>query len=106
MKIDGDVVRIQFSHAAGGLVLKSSPEEKLPPPTTAPSELSGFAVAGADHKFAWADATIDGDTVILKSKQPGPPVAVRFGWGDNPGMTLYNQEGLPAAPFRTDDWPE
>ena len=106
VKIDGDTIRVHFSHATGGLVLKSPPEEKLPPPTTAPSTLAGFAVAGEDRKFVWADATIDGDSVILKTNEVKSPAAVRFAWGDNPGMTLYNQAGLPAAPFRTDDWPQ
>lgn len=63
---------------------------------------------GADKKFVWADAKIEGDTVVVSSPKVPQPVAVRYAWADNPeGCNLYNQAGLPAAPFRTDsveDW--
>lgn len=72
--------------------------------TTAP-ELTGFAVAGADRKFYWAAARIDGDRVIVSSPDVPRPVAVRYGWADNPRCNLYNAEHLPAVPFRTDSWP-
>lgn len=67
--------------------------------------LKGFAVAGEDKKFSWAQATIDGSDVIVESDKVTAPVAVRYAWADNPEATLYNKEGLPASPFRTDDWP-
>jgi sialate O-acetylesterase len=67
--------------------------------------LKGFAIAGADKKFVWADAQIAGDTVVVSSPQVANPVAVRYAWADNPVCNLYNQAGLPACPFRTDDWP-
>ena len=65
----------------------------------------GFAVAGRDKAFAWAHAEIKGDTVVLFSPTVAEPVAVRYGWADNPICNLYNKEGLPASPFRTDTWP-
>jgi len=67
--------------------------------------LRGFAVAGEDRKFVWADALIRDDEVVVWSDAVSQPAAVRYGWGDNPDCTLCNREGLPASPFRTDDWP-
>jgi len=94
MKVDGDKVRLTFKHIGGGLVVKDGPAVK------------GFAMAGADKKFVWADAKIDGDAIIVSSKDVPQPVAVRYAWANNPECNLYNQEGLPASPFRTDDWPK
>ena len=67
--------------------------------------LCGFQIAGADRVWHWADAAIDGDSVIVSSPQVPHPVAVRYAWGANPVCNLFNSEGLPAWPFRTDDWP-
>ena len=67
--------------------------------------MRGFAIAGADRKFHWADARIDGDTVIVSSRDVTNPVAVRYAWADSPKCNLFNKDGLPASPFRTDDWP-
>jgi len=92
MKVDGGKVRLTFTHIAGGLVAKGD-------------KLTGFAIAGADRKFEWADAVIDGDTVVVSSPQVPSPVAVRYAWASNPVCSLYNKSGLPASPFRTDDWP-
>jgi sialate O-acetylesterase len=64
-----------------------------------------FSVAGADHKWFWADARIDGDAVVVSSPMVPSPVAARYAWQSNPEATLYNGAGLPAGPFRTDDWP-
>jgi sialate O-acetylesterase len=67
-------------------------------------KLTGFAIAGPDNKFVWADAKIVGrDTVVVSSPQVAEPKAVRFGWADYPVVNLWNQEGLPATPFRTDE---
>jgi hypothetical protein len=67
--------------------------------------LKAFAVAGADKIFHWADAEIDGKTVVVSAKDVSQPVAVRYAWANDPeGCNLYNQAGLPAVPFRTDDW--
>ena len=90
--IKGNEVRINFKHADG---LKTSDG----------GPVKGFAIAGEDHRFVWADARIVGDTVIVSSPKISRPVAVRYGWADNPTANLYNQAGLPASPFRTDDWP-
>lgn len=68
-------------------------------------ELKGFAIAGQDKKFYWAKAEIDGKTVLVSSDKVPNPVAVRYAWAANPICNLYNQEGLPASPFRTDTWP-
>ena len=65
----------------------------------------GFAIAGADHKFYWAEAKIDGHDIVLHCDKVPNPVAVRYAWADNPNTNLYNGAGLPAVPFRTDDWP-
>ena len=69
------------------------------------SELKQFAIAGADKKFVWAKAAIEGNRVVVWSEQVQDPVAVRYAWADNPeGANLYNKEGLPASSFRTDNW--
>jgi sialate O-acetylesterase len=90
--IEGDKVRIHFKYGAG---LKTSDG----------GPVKGFAIAGEDRRFVWADARIEGDTVIVSSSKISMPVAVRYGWADNPVANLYNRAGLPASPFRTDDWP-
>ena len=91
MKIEGGKVRISYSHIGGGLVVKGD-------------KLTGFAVAGKDKNFVWADATVDGDTVVLSAAAVAEPVAVRYAWANNPVCNLYNKAELPAVPFRTDDW--
>lgn len=94
MEVEGGTVRLYFKHVGGGLVARDT------------EELTVFAVAGGDRKFVWADARIDGDTVVVSSSEVPEPVAVRYAWQSNPGVVnFYNQEGLPASPFRTDDWP-
>jgi len=92
MKLKGDAVRLAFDHVDGGLVAKGG-------------ELKGFAIAGADRKFVWAKAEIDGKNVIVSSPDVPSPLAVRYAWDINPVCNLYNAAGLPAVPFRTDDWP-
>ncbi|MBR5432313.1 MAG: hypothetical protein IK119_08045 [Bacteroidales bacterium] len=66
--------------------------------------LRGFQIAGADRVWHWADASIDGNEVIVSCPEVRHPIAVRYAWGANPVCNLYNSEGLPAWPFRTDDW--
>jgi sialate O-acetylesterase len=68
-------------------------------------KVKGFAVAGADHVWHWADAKIEGNTVVVSSSEVAFPLAVRYAWADNPECNLVNGAGLPASPFRTDDWP-
>src|SRR6185503_1154430 len=67
--------------------------------------LTGFSICGEDHKFVWADAQIVGDKVVVSSEQVTKPVAVRYGWADFPVVNLWNRDGLPASPFRTDNFP-
>ncbi len=93
MSLENSRIRIRFTNSGSGLVTK----DNIP--------LSGFAVAGEDRKFVWADAEIDGDEVVVWSDSIAAPAAVRYGWANNPDCNLYNKEGLPASPFRTDDWP-
>jgi len=89
MAVEGSSIRLKFSHLGGGLVAKGG------------DNLIGFAIAGADGKFVWADAKIDGSTVVVSSPTVTAPALVRYAWADNPACNLYNQAGLPASPFRT-----
>ena len=70
-------------------------------------KLDAFAISGSNQVWHWADAMIKGNTVVVSSAEVSDPVAVRYAWGMNPSQRnlLYNREGLPASPFRTDDWP-
>ncbi|MES2733732.1 MAG: sialate O-acetylesterase [Bacteroidota bacterium] len=95
MKIQGNKVLLSFSNTGSGLVALRDKYHYI----------RGFAIAGADKKFVWANAYLEGDQVVVSSDAVKNPVAVRYAWGDNPDdANLYNQEGLPATPFRTDDW--
>jgi sialate O-acetylesterase len=69
------------------------------------SRLEGFHICGRDRAWFWADARIDGESVVVASPRVKDPVAVRYAWADNPTVNLYNSAGLPAVPFRTDDFP-
>ncbi len=89
MKIDNDKVTLFFDNIGSGLVKKGK-------------SLDGFAISGDNKKWFWADAKIDGNSVVLYSKNVMHPIAVRYAWADNPISSLYNKEGLPAFPFRTD----
>ncbi len=103
-KVDDDSIRLQFDHVGSGLIVGKKDGLK---PTTAVANgvLQRFAIAGADKKWHWANAVIDGDEVVVKSSEVAKPVAVRYGYTMNPkGANLYNREGIPASPFRTDDW--
>jgi sialate O-acetylesterase len=93
MKPDGNKIILTFDNVGGGLIAKGG-------------ELKEFAIAGPDKKFVWADAKIEGNTIVVSSNQIQNPVAVRYAWANNPDKAnLYNKEGLPASPFRTDEWP-
>ena len=112
-KIEGSRIRVAFTH--GPLVAKPLPSTyqlKTTAPESAPlvlnrpgSELQGFAICGEDKKWVWADARIDGMSVLVSSPEVSAPVAVRYAWASNPTCNLTNAEGLPAGPFRTDDFP-
>ncbi len=92
-KIEGDKVRIRFSHVGQGL---ATPQEK---------NLQGFAIAGEDQKFVWGEAVIDGASVVVSSASVPKPAAVRYAWSQQiPWANLFNKDGLPAPTFRTDAW--
>ncbi len=93
MEVHGSQIRIRFSHIGSGLEANGG------------TPLRGFAIAGADKTFHWADAQIEGDSVVVSSSEVPDPVAVRYAWADSPPCNLFNKEGLPASPFRTDAWP-
>lgn len=113
--VEADKIRIRFTHTDGGLVARPLPEKHdlfIPDNRTAPlvrnspgSELEGFAISGKDGKWVWAEARIDGTEVVVWSEKVPAPAAVRYAWADNPTANLYNGAGLPATPFRTDDFP-
>jgi sialate O-acetylesterase len=101
---EGTAMRLRFSEVGSGLVIGQAPwvaAGQQPLPT---DRLLGFAIAGADRRWHDADARIDGDRVVVSSPAVSEPQAVRYGWANAPRGNLYNREGLPASPFRTDDW--
>ena len=88
-EIEVDKIRVQFTHVGGGLVTKHG------------DGLQGFAVAGTDGKYHWAQAVIDGDTVVVSSADVPKPVAVQYAWDKTaPWANLFNKDGLPALIFR------
>ena len=105
MKIEGNTIRLTFKSMGGGLQMAAPPWTPTGVPATPPTALNGFAIAGADQNFFWAQAKVDGNSIVVSSDQVPAPVAVRYSWSGNPIGNLYNKEGLPASPFRTDDWP-
>ena len=115
LSIVGAQAHVEFANAPEGLVAGVLPETYQPKslaPETKPlvrnspgSQVEGFTICGPDKKWYWADAAIQGSTVVLSSPQVSSPVAVRYAWGNNPTCNLYNKAQLPAVPFRTDDFP-
>jgi sialate O-acetylesterase len=92
-KKEGGSIIVSFENVGEGLVSKNG------------KSLAYFSIAGKDGKFKWANAEIRGDKIVVSHPDIKDPVAVRYAWADNPeGANLYNKEGLPASPFRTDDW--
>ena len=89
--IEGDKIRIKFDYADSGLIADGG-------------KPVGFAIAGSDRKFVWADAEIQGSDIIVSSDLVANPVAVRYAWDVNPKCNIFNGVGLPASPFRTDQW--
>ena len=112
-RIAGRSIVVRFTDVAGGLRVIPSGDfagdrygsrgEKVEKAES--GVLSGFQIAGPDRVWHWADARIEGDTVVVSSADVPHPVAVRYAWSANPVCNLFNAEGLPAWPFRTDDWP-
>ena len=123
-KVKGDKVVLSFDFTGEGLFGSGSRSDNVPNSKSSDgitmnynlakgwitSPLTGFAIAGEDRKFVWAKAEIEGDKVVVSSPLVPKPVAVRYGWADCPVVNLYcspgfQQAGLPASPFRTDNWP-
>jgi sialate O-acetylesterase len=103
-KIEGGTIRISFDHTGSGLMVGSK-KGLAPTAKVADGTLNNFAIAGKDQNWFWADAVIDGTTVVVSSTNVLAPVAVRYAYRAFPtDPNLYNQEGLPASPFRTDTW--
>jgi sialate O-acetylesterase len=94
MRKDGNKIVIEFDYVDGGLAAREG------------DKLTGFAIAGLDKKFVWGDAQIVGQTVVVSSPEVPSPASVRYAWAHNPECNLVNKAGLPASPFRTDDWNE
>jgi sialate O-acetylesterase len=92
LKIDGDKAVLRFSHVGQGLEARGD-------------KLTGFTIAGEDKVWHNAEAKIDGETIVVTSDKVSKPVAVRYGWANFPVVNLWNKDGLPATPFRTDNWP-
>lgn len=93
VKIKKRKVILTFDHTGSGLSAKGG------------GALRGFALAGSDRRFVWAEARIEKNKVVVQSPKISEPVAVRYAWADNPSdANLYNLEGLPASPFRTENW--
>jgi len=90
-KINGNKIELSFTHTNGGLSAKGD-------------TLKGFTIAGADKLFHPATAVITGDKITVASTDVASPIAIRYAWANNPTCNLYNGAGLPASPFRTDDW--
>jgi len=104
LKIDGGRARLAFDYLGTGLMVGKK-EGRSPAVENKGEKLKRFAIAGADKKWFWADAVIEGNTVAVSSPEVKEPVAVRYAYQKNPdGANLYNREGLPASPFRTDNW--
>ena len=111
MQIEEGKMRLAFTHTDGGLVAKPLPAQYQPTsmsPALKPlvrhspdGALEGFALCGADKKWVWATAKVEGDAVLVWSPAVPHPVAVRYAWAQNPTCNLYNGAGLPAAPFQS-----
>lgn len=93
--IEGDKIRLKFKHADGGLVARRNAEKKL----------TNFQIAGADKNYVDATAVIEGDSVLVSNEKVKEPVSVRFAWNQLAEPNFFNAAGLPAIPFRTDDYP-
>lgn len=103
-KVEGDAIRVRFRYADQGLIVGEK-KGVLPVSESKSGALAEFAIAGADQKWVPARAVIEGDSVLVSAPEVKSPVAVRYAFSMNPAKAnLYNREGLPASPFRTDSW--
>jgi len=107
MKVEGGAIRVSFDYADGLFAGEKGPDTPgVQPVPETDGVLKGFAIAGADKKWYWAQAKVDGKTVVVSAPEVKEPVAVRYAFRANPmgDCNLYNAAGLPASPFRTDSW--
>jgi len=103
--VDGSKIRVSFTHAQGLHAIEVHDVADNGPMLAGADKLAGFEIAGADRKYHAADAAIDGTSVVVSSPDVPTPVAVRYAWANYPVANLSNGAGLPASPFKTDDWP-
>ena len=104
LKIEDGKARLSFTHVGKGLMVGRK-VGRAPTTEDTGGKLKRFAIAGEDKQWRWAEAKIEGETVVCSSPDVPKPVAVRYAWAINPdGANLYNRDGLPASPFRTDEW--
>jgi sialate O-acetylesterase len=104
MSVTGNQIQLRFDSLGGGLMVGKK-SGRSPAVADPGAKLARFAIAGEDRKWVWAEAVITGDTVVLSSPEVPNPVAARYAYSSNPtGANLYNKAGLPASPFRTDNW--
>jgi sialate O-acetylesterase len=96
---DGNGLLLHFRDCPGGLVAQKLSGDV---PNVSGSPVQGFALCGADRKWIWANASIEGDQVRVNSPQVPDPAAVRYAWSNNPTCNLYNRDGFPAAPFQAE----
>ena len=90
-KFEGNKVRVQFSHVGQGLAFRGG------------NRLQGFALAGDDKQYVWAEAAVEGNEVVVSNDKIAKPVAIRYAWsGRHPWANLFNKDGLPALPFRVE----
>lgn len=105
LRVEGNEAILEFESTGGGLTIGEAPWVAKSGRQFPTDRLVGFYVAGADQKWFEGTARIEGGTVIVSSPGVAQPVAVRYAWANTPVANLYSKDGLPAAPFRTDDWP-
>lgn len=103
-KIENNIIRVRFNHIGQGLVAGQAPWRARGVELLPIDHLIGFYIADSDRVWHSAQANIDNDCIIVSSPLVASPVAVRYGWANSPRCNLYNKNGLPAAPFRTDSW--
>lgn len=105
-RVVGSEMRIAFDSVGKGLMIgvKRVTDLDDPAPAEAGTALKGFAIAGADRRWYRAEARIEGAEVVVSAREVASPVAVRYAFTGAPEANLYNRDGLPASPFRTDDW--
>ena len=108
MTVEGNKIRVRFTNVDSGIALGISPyvstDATYDNPQLSTTDPLAFEIAGADKKWVAAKAQVDGKDILVWADQVPAPVAVRYAWQDNPPANVYNKDGFPAVPFRTQDW--